>query len=239
MKRIIFSMIVMIISLQVMGQNKKGNWLVGSSFGSIGFSSSEQEYSYSNTPGTVFKSEGNSFSLYINPYMGKYVSDKVVVGAGVTIGPYSSKNESSSTGSSATSESKTTYVYVGIGPFARFYLNNNNPKGAPYIHVNAAINLYPGYKNEYTSSGGTAYTYTYDKYSSWNAGVAIGYEHFLNSVIGFYYALGYAYSSYNTTAMLDYTSGSGTDYTTDQDYNSHNINVNVGLAIHLASLKKK
>jgi hypothetical protein len=236
MKRILFFMIAMIICSQLFAQNKKGNWVAGTSFGSTGYSSGENESSNS-TSTNVSKSESNSFYFSLNPYLGKYVTDNVVVGASVSLSPYSSKSDNSSTGSSTTYEYKTSYFYVGVGPFARFYLMSKNPKGAPYIQVNTGLNFYPGYKSTYTPNTGTGYKVTYDKYTSWNAGAAVGYEHFLNAVIGFFYTLGYSYNHNNYEYTYDYVSG--TDFTGKSESHSHNITFAVGLNIHLQSLKKK
>src|SRR5205814_2862535 len=116
MKRILFCMIAMILCSQLFAQNKKGNWIVGTGFGYVSYSTggSESSNSFSST---VTKADNNSFYLSVNPYAGIYVTDNVVVGAGVTISPYSSK--STVTG---VYEAKTSYLALSIGPFARFYL---------------------------------------------------------------------------------------------------------------------
>ena len=119
---------------------------------------------------------------------------------------------------------------------------------------------FPTVENESNSSG-TKYTYKYKKYSSWNAGAQIGYEHFLNSAIGLQYYLGYSFSHYQTISEYDYPTG--TDYTYDSQLaaqrpsaasharilgrgiclrgksNSNGISFGVGLQIHLDWLNKK
>src|SRR5258708_23978173 len=158
MKRIFFPMIAMIICFQSFAQNKKGYCIVGTSIGSTGYSTGSSESSNSSSS-TVTKTDNNSFYLSINPYMGKYVTDNIVVGAGLTLAPYSSK--STVTGSY---ESKFSYFLIQIGPFARFYFGDKNSKGSPFIQVNTGLNFYPGYKSTFAPSSRTVYTATYDKY---------------------------------------------------------------------------
>ena len=47
-------------------QVNKGDKLVGVSFGSLSYTNSDSKTTYSNTP-TVYNSDGNSFSVSVNP----------------------------------------------------------------------------------------------------------------------------------------------------------------------------
>lgn len=230
MKRIMLLLILTIFCTFAFAQNKKGYWLVGTGIGSTGYSTGGSENTNSSSS-SVFKTDNNSFYFSVNPYAGKYVSDNVVVGAGVTLAPYTSKTTASNY------ENKYSYFYIGIGPFARFYLNNTNPKGAPFVQINTGLNFYPGYKSTYTPTSGIGYTSKYDSYTSWNAGAQLGYEHFLNSVIGLFYTLGYSYYHTNSTYLTTYTNA--TTYSSTNKTHSSNINFEIGLNVHLPSLKGK
>lgn len=220
-------------------QNKKGNLLVGVNLGGSGLSFGNTESSYSYIPSTVYKSKTNGFSFSINPNIGIYISDNVVVGGNITINPYSYKYDNSNTGSSATSQSKYHAIYVGVGPYGRFYFGDNKGKGMPFVQVDAGIDFVPGYKYDYTTSTGTNnYTEKYKNYTSWNTGIQVGYEHFFNEIIGIQYSVGYSFSSYKYTSNVDYASASLTDYSSTYKNNSSNVDFNVGLAIHLACNKK-
>jgi hypothetical protein len=120
-----------------------------------------------------------------------------------------------------------------VGPFGRFYFGGIDGKGAPYVLINAGISFYPSYSGSYKPSTGSAYDYSYKKYTSWNAGIQLGYEHFINSTIGIQYYVGYTYRYYKTTSETDYTSGTGTDYTSDYLSKRNGISFGVGLQIHL------
>src|SRR5437868_11953943 len=102
----------MILCSQLFAQNKKGTMIVGLNFGAAQFSSGTSESSNSLSAG-VSKNKSSSFYLSINPNIGFYLNDKTVLGGGITLAPYTSKNDNSSTTSTATSTSKTNYFYVG------------------------------------------------------------------------------------------------------------------------------
>lgn len=236
MKKISICALALLTAFTMQAQNKKGNLLVGTSIGGAGISFGNSE---SNTVGstTISRSEYNSFNLNVYPTLGYYVSDNVVIGTYFTLGYYHSKNDNSNNVSTATSESKSSYGSFGLGPFGRFYFGDNKGKGMPWAEVNAGISFYPGYKGEYTPSTGTGYKYEYKKYHPWNAGVKVGYEHFINSVIGIQYYVGYSYSQYKYDTFYDYPSIP--DVTYAYKSNSSNINFGVGLQIHLECNKKK
>jgi hypothetical protein len=120
-----------------------------------------------------------------------------------------------------------------VGPFGRFYFGGIDGKGTPFVQISAGISFYPSYSSKYTPSTGSAYDYSYKKYSSWEASIQLGYEHFINSVIGLQYYVGYHYRYYKTTGETDYTSGTSTDYTSDSLSKRNGIVFGVGLQIHL------
>ncbi|MGQ0738200.1 MAG: hypothetical protein ACT4OJ_03995 [Bacteroidota bacterium] len=236
MKKVLICAAALTAMMALHAQNKKGNWLVGAGIGSTGISFGESE---SGTVGgaSVNKSKSNSFSIGVYPTLGYYVSDDIVVGSYVTLGYSTSNSDNSNTSSSATSESKSHYAYFGLSPFARFYFGGNNSKGMPFAQLNAGITFYPGYKGEYKPSTGTGYTYEYKKYHPLNFGAQFGYEHFINSVIGLQYYIGYSYSKSKYDTFYDYPSSP--DFTYFYEGSNHNINFGAGLQIHLACDKKK
>ena len=235
MKKTGICALALFTAFTIQAQNKKGNFLVGTSIGGAGISFGSSE---SNTAGstTISKSDNSSFNISVYPTVGLYVSDNVVIGTYFSLGFYHSKNDNSNNISTATSTNKSSYGSFGLGPFARFYFGDNKGKGMPWTEVNTGISFYPGYKGEYTPSTGTGYKYEYKKYHPWNAGVKVGYEHFINPTIGIQYYVGYSYSQYKYDTFYDYPSIP--DVTYEYKSNSSNINFGVGLQVHLMCTKK-
>ena len=109
----------------------------------------------------------------------------------------------------------------------------------PFVQAGASIQFYPGYESEAsTSTGSTAYKITYENYHPWSLYGRVGYEHFINTVIGLQYYIGYSHSAYKYDYTVDYTAG-GTDYTAWADSNGGSFIAGVGLLIHLTRNKSK
>jgi hypothetical protein len=233
MKKIALAIFGCFSVLFLSAQTKKGETLVGVSFGSISFTSSDSKTEYSNTP-TVYNSDGNSFSISVNPNVMWFVKDNLAIGGGVSIGFYSSKSNSSNTGSTATSTSKSTQPSIYIGPTARYYFGGSE-KGMPFAQVNAQYGMYGGTSKSETSSGSSSET-KYKPKGDWNAGAAFGYEHFITPSVGVYSSIGVNYGSSKTTYEYRPSTGTGYDYTST--YSRFYIPVNVGLQVHLKKKNK-
>lgn len=221
-------------SVSAFAQVKKGDKLVGVSFGSISYTSSDSKTSYSNTP-TVYESDGNSFSISVNPNVAWFVNDNLAIGGGVSISFYSSKSTSSNTGSSTTTESKYTQPSFYIGPFARYYFGGS-PKGMPFVQANFQYGVYGG-KSESKSSGGSSSETKTNPKGDWNAGASFGYEHFITPNVGIYGSIGFNYGSSKTEYEYKPSTGNGYNYTSE--YSRFYIPVNVGIQVHILGKGKK
>jgi hypothetical protein len=235
MKKLFFICLLLATTCLVFPQNKKGNLLIGTYLGSGGLSFSNSENG-SSTSTNIGKQDSNGFSIGVGPSIGYFLTDNLVAGTYCSLSYSSSSNDNSNTAYESTSESSYHSLYFSVGPFVRYYIGKNNGKGMPYVHVNVGTSFYPDYSSSYSSSSGSEYTYRYKKYSTWNAGLQIGYEHFVNSVIGLQYYLGYSFSYYNTTSEYEYAAG--TKYSYDSKSNNHGISFGVGLQIHLDWLNR-
>ena len=219
--------------LTVFSQTKKGDKLVGVGFGSISYTNSDSKTSYSNTP-TVYNSDGNSFSISVNPNVAWFVKDNLAIGGSISLSFYSSKSESSNTSSSTTSESKSTQPAIYIGPLARYYFGGS-PKGMPFAQLNVQYGIYAGKSESKTSGGSSSETTTKPK-GDWNAGLSFGYEHFVSPNVGIYGSLGFNYGKSKTTYEYRPSTGTGYDYTSE--YSRFYIPVNVGLQVHILGKNK-
>ena len=211
----------------------KGAKMVGVGIGSISYTNSDSKTSYSNTP-TVYNSEGNSFSISVNPNVAWFVQDRLAVGGGVSVSFYQSKSKSSNTGSSSTSESTSTQPSFYIGPLARYYFGGSE-KGMPFAQANVQYGVYGGKSESKTSSGASSETKTKPK-GDWNAGLSFGYEHFITPNVGFYGSIGFNYGKSKTQYEYRPSTGTGYDYTSE--YSRFYIPVNVGLQVHILSKGK-
>lgn len=209
-------------------QIKKGDKLVGVGLGSISYTNSDSKTTYSNTP-TVYNSDGSSFSIQINPNVAWFIQDNLAIGGGVSLSFYTSKSKSSNTSSSTTSDSKSTQPQLYIGPLARYYFGGS-PKGYPFVQANLQFGISGGKSESKTSSGASSETTTHPK-GDWNAGLAVGYEHFVTPNIGIYGSIGFNYGKSTTEYEYRPSSGNGYDYTSE--YSRFYIPVNVGLQVHI------
>ncbi|MEI2738730.1 MAG: hypothetical protein V9F01_08090 [Chitinophagaceae bacterium] len=234
MKKVFFAFVGVALSLSVFSQTKKGDKLVGVGIGSISYTNSDSKTTYSNTP-TEYNSDGNSFSISVNPNVAWFVNDNLAIGGGVSISFYSSKSNSSNTSSSTTSESKSTQPSFYIGPLARYYFGGSS-KGMPFAQVNFQIGIYGGKSESKTSTGSSSETTTKPK-GDWNTGVSFGYEHFITPNVGFYGSIGFNYGKSKT--MYEYRPSTGTGYDYTSEYSRFYIPVNVGLQVHILGKGKK
>ena len=234
MKKVFFAFVGVALSLSVFSQTKKGDKLVGVGIGSISYTNSDSKTTYSNTP-TEYNSDGNSFSISVNPNVAWFVNDNLAIGGGVSISFYSSKSNSSNTSSSTTSESKSTQPSFYIGPLARYYFGGSS-KGMPFAQVNFQIGIYGGKSESKTSTGSSSETTTNPK-GDWNAGLSFGYEHFITPNVGLYGTIGFNYGKSKT--MYEYRPSTGTGYDYTSEYSRFYIPVNVGLQVHILGKGKK
>jgi hypothetical protein len=211
----------------------KGAKLVGVGIGGISYTNSESKTSYSNTP-TVYKSDGTSFSISINPNVAWFVQDRLAVGGGVSASFYNSKGTSSNTATTTTSENKSTQPSFYIGPMARYYFGGSE-KGMPFAQANVQYGIYGGKSESKISSGSSSETTTKPK-GDWNAGVSFGYEHFITPSVGFYGSLGFNYGKSKTQYEYRPSTGTGYDYTSE--YSRFYIPVSVGLQVHILGKSK-
>jgi len=219
--------------LSASSQTKKGDKMVGVSFGSISYTNSDSKTSYSNTP-TIYKSEGNSFSISVNPNVAWFVQDNLAIGGGVSISFYNSKSTSSNTSSTTTTESKYNQPSVYIGPLARYYFGGS-PKGMPFAQLNFQYGISGGTSESTSSSGSSSETKTKPK-GDWNAGLTFGYEHFVTPNVGLFASVGFNYGKSKTEYQYRPSTGSGYDYTSE--YSRFYIPVNVGIQVHILGKKK-
>lgn len=234
MKKVLLSVLALTIcSTFVFSQTKKGDKLVGVGFGSVSYTNSDSKTTYSNTP-TVYKSEGNSFSISVNPNVGWFIQDDLAVGGGVSISFYNSKSTSSNSSSTTTSESKYNQPSFYLSPFARKYFSGS-ATGKPFVQLGVQYGIAGGKSTSKTSTGSSSETTTKPKYD-FNGGLSVGYEQFLSKTLGFYFSIGFNYGKSKTT--YEYRPSTGTGYDYSSEYSRFYVPVNVGLQAHIGKKGK-
>lgn len=234
MKKLILILTATAATISAMAQTQKGDRLIGVGLGALSYTNSDSKTTYSNTP-TVYNSDGNSFSISINPNVAWFVKDNLAVGGGVSVSFYTSKSNSSNTSSTTTTESKSNQPAVYIGPLARYYFGGSS-KGKPFAQFNFQIGISGGKSESSTSTGASSETKTKPK-GDWNTGLTFGYEHFVTSNVGLFASVGFNYGKSKTTYEYRPSTGTGYDYTSE--YSRFYIPVNVGLQVHLPGKKGK
>lgn len=211
-------------------QTKKGDKLIGVSLGSMSFTDSNSKTSYSNTP-TEYSSDGNSFSISINPNLAWFVQDNLAVGASASLSFYNSKSTSSNTSSTTTSTSKYNQPSFYLGPYARYYFGGSE-KAMPFLQANLQYGISGGKSESSTSTGASSTTTTKPK-GDWNAGLNLGYEYFISNYVGLFGMIGVNYGKSKT--LYEYRPSTGTGYDYTSEYTRWYVPLNVGLQIHLPS----
>lgn len=219
------------ISVQLFSQTQKGNWMLGTSFGSAGFSSSNGKTTYSNTA-TEYNSKGRSLSISAYPFAMYFVNDNVAVGGSFGISFSGSKNDYSNTASANISKNKSNYSGFSFGPVVRGYFGKAGSDGQPWIEGTAAISTSRS-NSDNTNTVLPNSSVSDSRSNNWNAGANLGYSHFINSAIAVQYFIGYRHYHYSSDS--DYKPNPGAAYSYETVSDNNNINFGVGLQVHLAS----
>jgi hypothetical protein len=146
---------------------RTGNWLVGGSVGS-----------------TNFNFETETFNISLNPRAGYFISDRLAIGALVTLG--------------LDAYNGGTNFQYGIGPFARYYFpEGGSPTNRWFGEANVGI---AGSHREDSDE---------DNPVSLQLGVAAGYAHFITPSVALEGMLGYTYSEADINSDTGGSSGIG------------------------------
>ena len=234
--------LLILCSIAVTAQFKKGDRMVGASVASIFYNNTTADVTVGSA---TTHSLSKNYNISVNPMYGWFVSDKTVVGATLNINPTGQSVSYENSGNTYQKD-KSNGLNLGAGVFARNYFGNNG-SFLPFGQV--AINA--GIIQQKTSGfyyGGTApanYKSTYSGESSsgsfLNASALVGVTKKLNESIGLDIYVGYNYSStknnFHKTTQYDL----GVDGSVDNEiksesssrYSSHGILLGVGLQIFL------
>ena len=237
-KFLLFAFIL--ISVAGYGQFTKGTRTLGFNFGGVGYSSRSTDDDFADSRLGLRTQSQKDFSINFNPSYGVFLTDKLLLGGGVSI----SYNRSDV-------EEKYDYVFnsnrkstlLGLNFYGRNYFAGKNGL-YPYAQGNFGVSFGSG-------SGGSTLKYvsrdssiisnfTQKGILSINAGLSGGATKMLNKNLGIDFAVGYNFNMFNSTIApvtsrvvrgITLESGSGGDYKSSNTTNGFSLNV--GLIIFL------
>ena len=234
----------------VQAQFAKGTVLVEGSLGNISYNKSDYTYEYFNTiPTTSTKSDYKSFGFGLNPLVGFFVTNKLVLGTSLSIYFSSSKSNSLRSTGIKSSDGKSSYVSLGISPFVRYYFAGcKSQKTMFYGQVAGGVSTDLSNKSEYNyyNSAGVftnSYKYNYPKkYFTYNALVLVGMNHMLSQNVALNMGIGYNYSNSTQTSNSISTNSSGVSTTSSNTKNTNKysgINWSLGFTMFIPHKKGK
>ncbi|MBX9785593.1 MAG: hypothetical protein K2X48_20105 [Chitinophagaceae bacterium] len=201
MKKLFF-LFLFFTSMNSFSQFTKGTRTVGLNLGGIGFTNFQQGYNYGSI-GTA-TTTNNSFNISLQPSMGKFFSDNLLVGGGPSLNfstnKYSSRNNNYS-GNTFTG---------GINVFGRYYFGAEG--FMPYLQANTGVAFGGGsQKGNASGSLGSGQTYT-SKYTedfksilNFAGGLGLGLTKLLNKNVGLDVGIAYQFNrrSFNYSSVND------------------------------------
>ncbi len=236
MKKLIFASLFF-IALGSYGQFTKGTRTVGLSIGGLGFTNFQQTADYGNLGSST--NITNTVSVSINPSMGKFISDVLLVGGGVTI------NFSNSKYDGGTSNQTGNTVTGGVNGFGRYYFGTTG--FMPYGQVSLGAGFGSGKKDgdiKGTYPSGQTYSSKYsekfDGIIDLTAGAGVGLTKLVTKNIGLDLGLtyqfnsrSYKYSSVNDLVFTNPVGGEQQKSNYKYTGTSNNVQFSVGFLIFL------
>jgi hypothetical protein len=191
-----FLSVLFILSFSVANsQFSKGERMIGASVASLVFNSGDADITVTSVGSN--KSKVTNYNVTIQPFMGWFITSHTVVGASLNLNPFGNKTTYEQNGSTYQSDKSNSYN-IGIGGFARQYLNSKSnllPFGQ--FSLNGGMSNLKTEGFFYGGTGPTAYKSTYDGNSSGggyvNASLTVGFTKMVGNA-GLDFFLGYNYS---------------------------------------------
>ena len=232
MKKILFVFTLLGASVSY-GQFTKGTRTVGFNVGSIGFSSLSSTYEPTNG-GATGSSGNNNFNISLNPTMGWFINEKILVGGSININLNNSKYTE---GNYLTNKGNT--FTSGVGGFGRYYLGTSG--FMPYGQVSLAAAFGTGtetlnakYSNYTTKGSGKK-----NGIFNFNSGIGLGLTKMVNKNTGLDLGLGYSFVlnsyKYSYEENRQYTNNSSELIKTNYKYSgtNHGVSLSLGFLIFL------
>lgn len=220
-------------------QTSKGILFVGTSVGSITYASNNSDFNYADSG--FKKTTNHNFGIGINPHLGVFVTNHLVVGGSLGFNIASNKTDANSTETNLlNNNTKTNTFTINAGPFARYYFFNSTPShNLFFAQLDAKVGTGSGSSSGNGDNVANTFTSTgkISKIFEWNAGGSIGFTHFIQKNIGLDFSAGYTYGMHKdhdlTTTNYTAKSGGATSVSASTyDLTQHTNNFILGVGFH-------
>lgn len=206
-------MVFCCIASAAISQTEKGRLTLGNALVSGGVSKNISE---SGSPGyPTSRTEYRTVSLSINPNVGKFIMDNLLVGVGLQA---SFNNGKLLKETSTVRQSNTHQSDYAIGPFAQYFFTENT-SGKPFIQLYTRIGI--GKANSEVAFINASKMESTTTNTSFGSTVNAGYAIFLNRSFMISFFGGYSYTQYKNDNSSADSSGS---------YGSNGTNTNSGFS---------
>ncbi len=209
----IITIAALLICVLGKAQTEKGTRIIGASIGSFNVNQNSSVVKYDNDS-TIKWSSGSGFNIEINQSMSWFIKDNLALGASTYV--LFSKNQYQN----YLADNKGTFTTssFSFAPHICYYFKSGE-KNKTYVQISSGI---------YTGLQKTVITSFWGSTSSVN----FGYEHFINSNVGFVASTGFTYNISFHDMDDSFSKKTGIS-------KGFNVPVNVGLRIHLGPKYKE
>jgi hypothetical protein len=247
LRKIVIVVAVLLITITINAQFKKGDKMLGASVGSVFFNSGSTDLSNSISTSTTTI---NNFGITLNPSIGWFTKDNLAIGLMPSFG-YNKQNQlgKSSSGSTYLKDDNSQFNF-SIGGFARYYFIGNSSSTRFFGQYDLSLGIGSSKREGFQYETLGVYVDRYNQKSSgdFNAstGLSAGVSKFLSKYTSLDIYIGYkfSYNKSNPTgsSLRDYSDPGTPDQTQkidfDQKFTGHNVVLGVGFQVFLEKNKK-
>ncbi len=234
------SSLMLTLSTTGNAQFAKGDWLADMSIGNTSFNKGDYQY----TTGTgSSKQQDRSFSTVLNPTVGYFVGNNLVVGLSLAVGYQHFQSKAYAGTGKISSDYQSASTSLGAAPIIRYYFAGKKQLRW-YGQVKAAYNTSISNKNEtyYYNTAGDKYMKQLTDYPNnlhgFSAHGLLGFNYFLSAAIALNSSVGYYYSNlkvsqtYTSIVLSSNTSTTSPVSSTEQKSGAFAWNIGFSMILH-------
>lgn len=235
-----------LIAIVTNAQFNKGDKMVGFSVGSFFYNHSSSDLSNSLGSSTT---ELDEFGIALNPSIGWFVNENVVVGVAPSVTYDKQTQLGKSSNGNTYLKDESNHFGINVGGFSRYYFKGPSNNLRFFGQYNLSIGLGGGKSDGFEYERNGIYVERYNRKSSGdfmaNTGVTAGLSKFVSryTALDFYIGYDFSYTKSNPTGntTTDYTDPGTPDTNVKIDYEQkitqHHLVFGVGFQVFLAKKK--